>query len=104
MPEEPGYQTLLLCTVKPKTIIVVYFDYTVYRTKQRSAVELANVSDHAHGVGILTSMGFPHGLYNNNNNNRFMALCPSRYQKKHPQPTILIIIQSLSTSSIYHDP
>jgi len=27
----------------------------------------------------------------------------SRYQKKHP-PTILIIIQSLSVSSIYHDP
>jgi len=27
----------------------------------------------------------------------------SRYQKKHP-PTILIFIQSLSASSIYHDP
>jgi len=27
----------------------------------------------------------------------------SRYQKKHP-PTILITIQSLSASSIYHDP
>ena len=45
----------------------------------------------------------------NNNNNCFMALCPGlpvcggtrRYT--HP-PTILIIIQSLSASSIYHDP
>jgi len=31
------------------------------------------------------------------------AVWRTRYQKKHP-PTILIIIQSLSASSVYHDP
>jgi len=46
---------------------------------------------------------------NNNNNNRFTALClglPGRAgtrRNTHP-PTILIIFQSLSASSIYHDP
>jgi len=46
---------------------------------------------------------------NNNNNNRFMALCPglpgwaSTRRNIHPS-TILIIIQSLSASSIYYDP
>jgi len=46
---------------------------------------------------------------NNNNNDRFTALCPglpgwaSTRRNTHP-PTILIIIQSLSASSIYHDP
>ena len=46
---------------------------------------------------------------NNNNNNRFMAVCPGLpvwagiRRNTHP-PTILIIIQSLSASSIYHDP
>ena len=44
-----------------------------------------------------------------NNNNRFRALCPGlprwagTIRNTHP-PTILIIIQSLSASSIYHDP
>jgi len=44
-----------------------------------------------------------------NNNNCFMALCPGlpgwagTWRNTHP-PTILIIIQSLSASSIYHDP
>jgi len=44
-----------------------------------------------------------------NNNNRFMAVCPGlpgwagTRRNTHP-PTILIIIQSLSASSIYHDP
>jgi len=46
---------------------------------------------------------------NNNNNNRFTALCPGlpgwagTRRNTHPS-TILIIIQSLSASSIYHDP
>jgi len=46
---------------------------------------------------------------NNNNNNYFMALCPGlpgwagTRRNTHP-PTILIIFQSLSASSIYHDP
>jgi len=45
----------------------------------------------------------------NNNNDRFTALCPGlpgwagTRINTHP-PTILIIIQSLSASSIYHDP
>ena len=45
----------------------------------------------------------------NNNNNHFTALCPGSpgwagtRKNTHP-PTILIIIQSLSASSIYHDP
>ena len=44
-----------------------------------------------------------------NNNNHFLALClglpgwASTRRNTHP-PTILIIIQSLSASSIYHDP
>ena len=48
--------------------------------------------------------------YNNNNNNdRFTALCPGLLgwagtrRNSHP-PTLLIIIQSLSAFSIYHDP
>jgi len=47
--------------------------------------------------------------YNNNNNDRFTALCPGlpgwagSRRNTHP-PTILIIIQSLLASSIYHDP
>jgi len=47
--------------------------------------------------------------YSNNNNNHFTALCPGlpgwagTRRNTHP-PTILIIIQSLSASSIYHDP
>jgi len=46
---------------------------------------------------------------NNNNNNRFTSLCPGlpgwagTSRNIHP-PTILIIIQYLSASSIYHDP
>jgi len=46
---------------------------------------------------------------NNNNNNHFMALClglpgwAGTRRNTHP-PTMLIIIQSLSASSIYHDP
>jgi len=47
--------------------------------------------------------------YNNNNNNRFTALCPglpgwAGTRRNTHLPTILIIIQSLSASSIYHDP
>jgi len=44
-----------------------------------------------------------------NNNNRFTTLCPGlpgwagTRRNTHP-PTILIIIQSLSASSVYHDP
>jgi len=44
-----------------------------------------------------------------NNNNYFTALCPglsgcAGTRRNTHQPTILIIIQSLSASSIYHDP
>jgi len=48
-------------------------------------------------------------LQHNNNNNHFTALCPGlpgwagTRRNTHP-PTILIIIQSLPASSIYHDP
>jgi len=48
-------------------------------------------------------------LYCDNNNNRFTTLCPGlpgwagTRRNTHP-PTVLIIIQSLSASSIYHDP
>jgi len=48
-------------------------------------------------------------LTHDNNNNCFMALCPGlprsagTRRNTHP-PTILIIIQSLSASSIYHGP
>jgi len=47
--------------------------------------------------------------YTTTNNNRFTALCPGlprlagTRRNTHP-PTILIIIQSFSASSIYHDP
>jgi len=47
---------------------------------------------------------------NNNNNNRFTTLCPglpelalSDTRRNILPPTILIIIQSLSASSIYYD-
>jgi len=38
------------------------------------------------------------------NNNHFMAVCPRLPRRNIHRPTILIIIQSLSASSIYHDP
>ena len=72
---------------------------TDYRSKLRSPHK-------SNGLFIYL---FQELLLPNNNNDRFTALCPglpgwaSTRRNTHP-PTILMIIQSLSASSIYHDP
>jgi len=60
-------------------------------------------------AGVWNGSVFICLMHYNNNNDRFAAVCPglprraSTRRNTHP-PTVLIIIQSLSASSIYHDP
>ena len=62
-----------------------------------------------HNAGTLLQAHRSFTYNNNNSNNRFTALCPGPLgwagtrRNTHP-PTILIIIQSLSSSFIFHDP
>jgi len=102
------------------TIIILMSTFTVLSTWQRviarvHTVDLMNTDSAPHGCQKLRlsqltwAMTLPIDCYNNNKNDRFTALCPrlpgwaGTRRNIHP-PTILIIIQSLSASSVYHDP
>jgi len=63
---------------------------------------ISNISAKKISKSVLMSQSY-------NNNNNFMALCPGLNgwggtRSNTHQPTILIIIQSLSASPTYHDP
>ena len=115
-----------ICNVKVKDRVpssereTRYNWYNLDTTAKQVAMVWACVAKRRHWLsekmyGIWGEGSIPRGRPkrtwrdNSNNNNRFMALCPGlpgwagTRRNTHP-PTILIIIQSLSASSIYHDP
>ena len=66
------------------------------------------VASHYMVVYGINTLAMKESYNNNNNNNRFTALCPGQPgwagTRRNTHPPTILIIQSLSASSIYHDP
>ena len=114
--------TLAITTLNPYPNLErwsIYFctQYTTPSVKYFPSSDLMTVGKGIQIVKIIQSSLLGNVLqpavtperHNNNNNNRFMALCPglpgwAGTRRNIYPPTVLIIIQSLSASSVYYYP
>ena len=100
---------LLLLSVKQFTLSPLLFYYVLQALCEIFLYVTLSESSKTHTFHRTPSPTPVDLEHRQQHNNRYMALCPGlprsagTRRNTHP-PTILIIIQSLSASSIYHDP